>query len=220
MKKQKRVLCLWSGGVDSTYMVDHYLSKGYVVDTLYVNFSNNQEKTKREKKAQDLIYDVLRSSYSTTESTGCLSRKNYSEVTVSARNMNLLLLQGMICSLAEHVSGHDIVAVGYVMNDDAVSFIPEIKKLWKSLLPFMHNKAKLEFPIVKLNKYHIWHSLRDDLKPLVTWCESGDALNEPCGKCTPCKRNFEEIHGGDSEKATPELIHTKQASKDFNWLLL
>ena len=46
LKKEKsKVLCLWSGGLDSTFMLIKYLMAGVEVETCYVKFMNNVYKT-------------------------------------------------------------------------------------------------------------------------------------------------------------------------------
>jgi len=37
---------LWSGGFDSTYMIQHLLKNGHEVNAYYVEFQNNEKKTR------------------------------------------------------------------------------------------------------------------------------------------------------------------------------
>jgi len=53
MVKHKRLIkqVLWSGGLDSTYLVQKLLEEGRPVQAFYVEIKNNVEKTERERAA-------------------------------------------------------------------------------------------------------------------------------------------------------------------------
>ena len=49
---KKRVLVAWSGGLDSTYLIQRYLEMGYGVDAVTCNLANaHMSQMKRERAA-------------------------------------------------------------------------------------------------------------------------------------------------------------------------
>jgi len=47
------IFCFWSGGLDSTYMVNKLLSEGHTVITGFCHFHNNFKAMEREKTARE-----------------------------------------------------------------------------------------------------------------------------------------------------------------------
>ena len=101
---------------------------------------------------------------------------------------------------------YDEVHIGYIMQDAAISFIPEIRAFWKSLFAFSfpdtQDVPKLLFPLSKYHKTTVIQSLRDFDRTILSSCwtcespnilktrklKNGDieAFIEPCGTCHPC----------------------------------
>lgn len=84
-----RILCLWSGGLDSTYMLKKLSKEGHQVTAGWVKIKNNKEKNLREEKAREAIID-----------TGFLSKydiiyesKPLSQFSLGFRNQQLMFHQ-------------------------------------------------------------------------------------------------------------------------------
>ncbi len=110
----------------------------------------------------------------------------------------------------------DEVQLGYIMNDDAVSSLNEIKALWESLKGFLNpcfvqgkKYPPIMFPLIKYFKSYIVSYLFDNYPSIAItrWtCEDPKLIREydegeihhdvytHCGKCTPCKKLI-DIHG-------------------------
>lgn len=176
---------MWSGGLDSTALILHYLEKGYAVDVICIKDDClGPFKIAREEKARAAIKPYF-------NNKKVLFLEDAKVTTPFAGNlifnqMPTWLLMLMTCSDARHTE----VAIGYVMGDDAISYLPEIKRLWNaSSFLFGGRRAmpKLCFPIAQVTKGMIWRAFPDELKQHVTWCENcGDA--DFCDNCTPCKK--------------------------------
>lgn len=179
----KCVLACWSGGLDSTAMVCDYLAKGYAVECLYGNLQNNPHKVVREKKATAAMFEAYFKYYTMQMVTGSsLSMADDREALMFQQPG--FWLYNCIISLKPH---HDEVAIGYVMNDDAISYLDEIRALWSAyqgLVAFP--LPPLVFPMTKKKKVDLYYNvLNDVLKNMVTWCEGGQ-VEDRCGKCIPC----------------------------------
>lgn len=182
----KKVLIAWSGGLDSTYLIQEYLEKGYEVEVINCNFRNGgPQQMKREQAAmKKMMKGYFRNKAVTLIGTShiafdgyCFGSLNLSQVPVWLFNL-ISYLRG----------GHTEVAIGYVMNDDAVSFLDTIKGIWNSYADICSVPLPpLVFPLVKKKKWSIWCDLHDDLRKHVTWCESPEKAS-PCGNCPSCKR--------------------------------
>lgn len=183
-----KYLVSWSGGYDSTYLITKLLAEGHSVKAIYTNIINNKMKSKRELKAisnmtkyfQQFNFNFLQISRSEIFP---LSNSNIS------LHQPLLFLNSLFYACDEDI---DRVAIGYIMNDDAISYLNEIKNIWNSFNGLLDDKElpQLEFPLMKYKKQTIVEGFPDVIRKHVTWCESSKNLkyNEYCGKCVPCKK--------------------------------
>lgn len=193
MAKNKTVLCSWTGGLDSTAMVLQYLGEGNTVIPVYTEMKNNPNKTNRELAALEELRPLM--------PHNCLlgyTRKMSIEIPGGGNSAKLPQSFAMLSALAYSVyEDVDEVAIGYVMNDDAISFLPEIQAVWESMLSLMWKPPPLLFPMKQKTKTELWFSLTPEMRRAVTWCEDEfhfHATTKYCGKCVPCRKmDFLEI---------------------------
>lgn len=182
----KKVLIAWSGGLDSTFLIQYYLNLGYVVDVVNCNLRNGgPEQMKREQVAmKKMMKGYFRDKPVTLIGTShvaldgyCFSALNLSQVPVWIFNLISYLR-----------TDHTEVAIGYVMNDDAVSFLDIITGIWNSYAGIVGAPLPpIMFPLTKYKKWRIWDELHSELRKHVTWCESPEKTVR-CGFCPSCKR--------------------------------
>jgi 7-cyano-7-deazaguanine synthase in queuosine biosynthesis len=181
---KKCVLLAWSGGIDSTGLLCEYLNQGCQVDAFSVIAHNNLEKDKRELAARTKMRD------------GYFADKHvifYPDVVIDAHQFHQFVLAqapswlfGLLLQVRDH---HHEVAIAYVMNDDAVSFVDDFKAIWKSYEPLMQFPLPpLVFPYLKRKKRDILEALPYELQTSVTWCENPDDSRDRCGECVPCRK--------------------------------
>jgi hypothetical protein len=124
-------------------------------------------------------------------------------------NNHNVLSQPQLWTIAGHLNSGDFsskriyeIQIGYVMSDQALSYLKEIKILYKALLNFTDKKEwippKLEFPIIKQGKHELAsyiHTKYPDIFKLCCCCENPKiALKgrkkeyKPCGYCASCRR--------------------------------
>ncbi len=156
---------LWSGGLDSTFLILKLLYDGHNVIAGRVNLMNNKEKEIYELKAIENLVPIFNL---------IISNLNW-KVTFEYRGViaNIETLGKPICDLyqvpgwisALHLYLQDLkvdkVAIGYVANDDALSYLNEIKIYYESIKGISLYGMKLptlEFPIIKFKKEY-WKCL-------------------------------------------------------------
>ncbi len=185
----KKAFVLWSAGVDSTFLILHLLKKGYRVDAGYIKLLQNKNQTIREleaiEKLAPLIDDV------NFKYVGVLNEVNI----VNSGNVILNQIPIFLTALY-HLENYDEFAMGFIMNDDTISWIPEIIACYESFKPLVCNLPKLTFPLIKIKKITLYNSLPDLIKKEVVWCEDEDGIfnheTKTCNACHSCLRmNYE-----------------------------
>lgn len=170
---------LWSGGLDSTYMIYKYLQEHHSVEAYYIEIKNNKEKTKRELKAIKELCKLFKN-YA-FEYKGILS--DFSLNIIDDNISNFYQSPFWITS-AYYLKGP--VSIGYIMNDDSISYLQDYKNIVTSYNKLRNPPLKLEFPLYKLNKQYIMKALPKEYLKHITYCEGTE--KSPCGKCHSCIR--------------------------------
>jgi hypothetical protein len=95
----------------------------------------------------------------------------------------------------------DNINIAVVMNDDTVSYIKDIKNLYKSYnrLSGLTKRPKLKFPLLKVSKEEILNFLPDKYLNNVHVCEAPRFIYKlseasyqvrECKSCAPCVRHL------------------------------
>jgi hypothetical protein len=211
LPKNKNVLLLFSGGLDSTYLLWKNLENGNTVTPIYVELKNNKNKSTIEKQQIKLIWNELREGYH--EKLEKIKFIGNYEIFPSCDPVRMKQIPFWVISMlfAQDYKYHNEIHVGYVQEDGAaLSYINDIKKMYYSFLPITDGLADLKFPLVKKSKNDIIRELPDNLFNLIITCENpiikpyriGKAFKydwdkedyrfwKPCGECEMCKKiNF------------------------------
>jgi len=191
--RKKKVTMLWSGGLDSNTLL--YGLMAVKADVRLLNIVGDCLISKRpEHLMMDHIEQVLDVKRTTVKLSGPVTANS-----LYSRSQIVLWLSTLALNCRPD---DDYVMAAYVMTDEAISFLPEIKEHWNSLAPFVTYGRKLptyEAPLSKLLKREIEHINKDLLEGLDTiprlnhvyWsCEADSHIyNIPirCGKCHSCK---------------------------------
>jgi 7-cyano-7-deazaguanine synthase in queuosine biosynthesis len=195
MKKTWNVISvLWSGGMDSTYLIQHLLDKSpnNVVWASYVKINNNKEKIKMELNAIKKITPILKQKYlDRFYYRGISCEFDLKQVTNNLKFYQMpIWISAVVCTTGSNVNE---IAIGYVMNDDAISYLNDFKKIVKSFDALSKNKfPKISFPLDKIKKDEIIENMDPSLLKHVVWCECpkiGSGRIRPCKGCDACKRS-------------------------------
>lgn len=185
-----KYLVLWTGGLDSTSLVYRLLQQGHIVHTVYITLLNNAEKVRSELQAISKIKPHLEK-FNTDDTCRFSHIGPISSIYIHSHGSayNLKQVSPFILSIPYMADIHtyDYVAMGYTMNDCAISYLDDIQKIYKALDGLCNIKLpKLAFPLVKVHKYESWQLLPQEIRAKIFWCESPEI--SPCNICPPCRR--------------------------------
>ena len=196
----KKVAILFSGGLDSTALAYQNCLEGNDVLLVYTKILNNPNKTKRELESCHKIKEILFDKFPNMQLTLAIN-----EVKIGRNNENLNFAQIPVhfLSMVETCCNHwvDEIQIGYVMGDDAISYLDDLRKLYKDhRFLFEQEPPKLTFPLTKTKKIYINGKYRNDnvfkeLLKHVTFCESELTDVTRCNRCHSCKRYDYEFDG-------------------------
>lgn len=185
--KDKEVTVQYSGGMDSLMMVVGMMVVGakmtvLTIDSRQLPNYNNDNKLKKE---------VLRLLGLHPDSLEMNGHHN------SYRNGQMGL---WLAAIAMRAVPDNIYMIGYVNGDEAISWIPDIKRAVKAMDFNRHGNIKVGFPLKKVHK-HLINSILENIHydgvPLTLLSNSCEKLfgtytghtQFSCGQCPSCIRN-------------------------------
>lgn len=190
---------LFTGGLDSTYLLYKNLKEGKEVTPFYIEITTNVEKTKMERRSCQKIWDLLRNEFG--------YKLNYMKdiVTIgisyqctgsSALPQMPLWIFGCWQLQGYYRKELTELQIGYVMNDDAISYLEEMKKVYYSYECLVDEHYEggmipLNFPLIKYNKKQIMDLIPENIAAEVMSCESVIEIGDDhysCGECNPCTK--------------------------------
>lgn len=216
--KQKQVGVLFSGGLDSTYLIYKNLKEGNYVRPYYIEIENNENKVILEKNRTKLLIEEFKKEFPNQISNMCYGMEIHVDQCCGLRYTQMpIWMLGLLFFQEESI---DEFHIGYVCGDDMISYLDDIKKIHKSYDIFTNSKTKLKFPLSKTHKMEMYDGLPKKYLSLTVTCENpkikdkpktfveiGDKISyneyysekdlisddriidyEPCGCCDPCKK--------------------------------
>lgn len=191
------ILIPFSSGLDSTTLVLKAIQNKKSFETCYIEITNNSDKVKIEKQQRKKIKELFVKHFG-----HYISDREEIQIGILRNEVvELPQVPVWICGLLYSVrSSISEIQIGYCMNDDAISFIPDIKKIWNSYNSISDNKLpKLTFPLIKYKKQQSHRNLPDEIFQETFFCEmpfnvklkesSFDEYSwEDCGRCASCER--------------------------------
>jgi len=182
-------LILFSGGLDSTYLVSQLLTSG-PVDVLYVNGGQCKEKMHLELEARDKLIEKMNSyyphkiqgQYELIDPVYLHDGQNKKWIQPNA------WIQGAYRVLKK--DRHDSVQVAYVCDDGANfgSMLPTLQEQWAATLKLGYEgeHVPLKFPLLNMGKLNILEDIDKRLLNDIWVCEMPKD-SKACGCCNPCK---------------------------------
>lgn len=196
-----KIFILWSGGLDSTYLVYNMLSRGYEVIAAYTELKNNKEKTIKERAATEKLSKIFQQNFKDFTFKETLA--TYEIVDGDTSNLYFHQIPIWINSLL-YAGPVSQVQIGYVMGDDAISYMSEIKKIYNSYKEIARPFPKLIFPLSKWSKVDIIKNLPEVYLKEVSFCES--TTSDVCGDCKPCRKMKEALRTAGRTAVRSELF--------------
>jgi 7-cyano-7-deazaguanine synthase in queuosine biosynthesis len=198
---KKRILILFSGGIDSTYLMYKALLEGN--DVFFINniIENNASQTTKEGEAIVQIVEWLKQRFPFQQIESCDFRMKFCIEGFWMHShmfgqpfMWLCSLGIVLQSINKKV---DEIHYGLIARDDALSYIDDLKASFDALMMTKKTekfKGKLKFPLIKYLKSEIIDELPKELLRLTSSCEY-DTNDKYCNHCHSCK-TLKEVFGG------------------------
>ena len=196
----KKIVIFWSGGLDSTSLVYRTLKNNpdSKITSIYSEITNNVEKTKSEKRTIKNIKKEFDKFSNYDEHLDLL------KIGISGSQRAIIgITQFMVffTTISLCLRDYDEIQIGYIMNDDACSYINDIQKMYKLLCDEFSTDGDNEFPILtfpllKYKKWEVQNSLPENILKYVVWCENPKYIKNVyhiCMKCNPCLRKAHDL---------------------------
>jgi 7-cyano-7-deazaguanine synthase in queuosine biosynthesis len=183
--KKKTVFVFWSGGIDSTFLLQTLLRDPQYenVVTGYVAIDNHETKVEAELAAMARMQPIL-DELGPLVPLGIVMRVSFYKT-----NRNLAMKQMPIWLLAAIEAIHlevDEIALGYLASDDAFAHIEHLQSIYTAYQPLMfRERPPLTFPLLRLQKQQVIDQLDPRLRALCVHCEN--PVRDDSGALVPCK---------------------------------
>lgn len=164
------ILIPFSSGLDSTVLVYQALEKKEKFKICYITVKNNYSKSPIEMQQRKKLRELFEKKYNTW-----ISDDSVMELNVPYNNViELPQVPAWMCGLLYNITSEITeVRMGYCMNDDALSYISDFKKVWAAYQPFFGSKMpKLVFPLAKQNKRQSKALLPEEIFQETYFCEN------------------------------------------------
>ena len=185
-------LLLFSGGLDSTYMLQEALRDGDV-ETLYVSASQHPDKIKKELEHREKLFAKLRRIYPN-------ARVRRDRVVTLGNTMDgampdhkfiqpALWLHAAL-TLIDGEDRHTELRIGYVNGDSNLSHLHDIRAAWDALNKFTKwHPVPVNFPLEFVKKKTVLRGIHPQLYKDIWVCETPKAHGKhirACQQCEPC----------------------------------
>ena len=226
MKKEEETkvpLLLFSGGLDSSYMLQMYLERGNV-ETLYVKGLIHEDKIAKELDARKKIIAALQ------EKTGNYVLRDHiidigpifggGTADIGFAQPPMWIVGALQVS---DYNKHSELAIGYVAGDQIACMIPYIINAWDNLQYFAkHGNIPVVFPLKVTRKVDILEAILPQIVQHIWVCEMPewwrdgkmiyipDGLGgklKPCGKCPACITMVGTLHMYKQKHDVPYSHH-------------
>jgi len=206
--KGKRPLVLFSGGLDSTYLLHNLLASGEDVDVLYIDGGQGKAKIDAEKQAVAKLLKLFDAWHQEGHFEGRIrSRWLEGKFTYSdAGSFEKMSLQQVLPWLSTalqyaHPDRCSRVCIAYCLGDSVSAWLDKIQQAWTLLYSTIYydQLVPLEFPLKQYDKQFFLRYLPSALRNETWVCElpvqerrrigKHPARWKACGKCPACLRS-------------------------------
>lgn len=202
-----RKVVVFSGGYDSTLALAEVViaanpDEDEVIALSFVHHSTGDAKLVREHEARVLILKELRDHFPQVK-----LRQMEVDIRIpwdlgsGANSKGLSQPIFWICNTIPLLKEKDIVYLGYIQSDQAMTHLDDIRSMWQHALAIQEYKlVELKLPNKMASKAEVLTALMRGYPYLVDFCTSCESLgmldgHERCGQCTPCRHMIEALMG-------------------------
>lgn len=186
-------LLLWSGGLDSTFLLLCLLQDSDV-DVVSLDGGQARMKCVAESAAREKILAYLRKDFKhrvrVIESVAKVNIANCKNLTWSQPVPWLVGALGAI-----DASRHSSIQMAYIGGDQAVTQVAQLEQTWAGLQALSLKQAvPIKLPFIHWSKCDILKAIPFDLYELTWTCENPSTEDEQCGHCRPCIDHKTELY--------------------------
>lgn len=200
-------LVLFSGGLDSTYLLQQLLKQS-CVETLYVHGGQASAKVKMELLHRQRIIDFFNANLP-FKVTGQYERLKAMSLTSnrSAWSQPAAWILGALAVIDP--DRHSALHIGYVSDDGAYfgSHLKHIERAWYELqkISIVGDPVPLKFDLLPMRKVNILRDLDKRVLNNIWVCEIPKE-EKPCGACKACKLAKQVL--AEYQEEYGETVHT------------
>ncbi|GAB6065319.1 hypothetical protein JCM9492_04110 [Aquifex pyrophilus] len=193
----KKIVVLFSGGVESTALIVHYALKNYTVYPLYVKFGFPWENYEKEvaKKVLNILKGKFRGILNLKVDIANAPLKRFEKYPSSEGELEIPLRNLILCTrgaIYAFKKGIDRCAIGslgiYPFPDNKRDYFDKLEELISSGLgkPFV-----IETPFFGMEKEEVIKRYGMYIPLSITLSCINPVNGKPCGKCIKCKEREE-----------------------------
>lgn len=199
----KHPLILFSGGMDSSYLLDVVLTKSPVY-TLYVDGGQGELKVKQELAARHAVITAIYKEHSANRTTihtilGDFYEKSFSNFggDLFQRFTGFKQVQSWLLAALLHANPEIVseVQMAYCADDQMVLRINELKMAWEGLwkLSYSEPLVPITFPLIDafVSKLSVVRNIPSYIRDKTWVCELPVIQGKkvlPCGRCPACAK--------------------------------
>jgi len=218
------VLLMFSGGVDSTYLLHYFLTKtNFPLHVHHISLRYPQlNRWKMEDPAVRNILAYCRDNYRGFDYSA--SRFDMPPLRLIGRDSDLHLM--VASKIGPNLAGEKItLALGHCLEDVEAPEVQErmrrqlLPNLWKALIASVEEEKKLNpeisRPLIdqRIPKEEIFKTVPPDLLKLCWSCRIPDFRGDvgyPCGRCNTCEKNEKILARLGRSAEFPNLVRLEQ----------
>ena len=180
-----KVLIMFSGGIDSAYLVERAIHAGHEVVIHHVSLRNKFNRWQLELEAVNNLLHLWRDrGYKFKYSTSIIDN---TELPMTQDAYYTSSLASVICSKDLTI---DDAWLGFLVHEDYnIEYYERVFNAGISKMPSHSyqgtSKARLAYPLITFSKLDVVNSISGTALALTWSCRTPDS-GEPCGNCSTC----------------------------------
>lgn len=174
----KKVIVLFSGGIDSTACIYYYLNQGFDVKAVFIDYGQTPSKREFQSATKIAEYYKIRLDHLIFENS-----QVFSQGEIKGRNAFLIL-----AALLNYPNFNGIITLGIHSGvsyyDCSENFLEDMQNL---LDGYTNGQLVLDTPFLKWDKRMIYEYCKANEIPIYLTYSCENSAEEPCGMCRSCQ---------------------------------
>ena len=177
----KKVLIMFSGGVESTALLQHAVEQDYDITLVHVTHNNRSHKEMSACRGivhhlapYTKLYEVLISK----DEFDLDYQKGYRDVSIWLSTAMSIVGRGEWDEVWYGTHSHD-----------GKGKVPDMEQSWNAMMKVLRLDTILTSPLTLISKLNLYKMLPKKIKECIVYCQviPKGAWNKPCGECGKCQ---------------------------------